>query len=601
MVINLADTQALYGLFYQIAFASALLVLFVEGRRRNYPVSTWLLLVCFIIGCIILGSKVDISSPGALKSLIFEQELNSAGRKSAIGGAVFGLMGIWLGGRLLRFKLPIADVFAFILPIIMLFQRIGCLMASCCFGTPTNSDFGIQYEGIGFLRDHHFHLGLISEESLISHAVHPVPFYFILVALLTILILFFAKNRLKQSGSLLLLSLLSMGTGRFVVEFFRDPVTNSGFGKTFAGLQALQWIMIPLSICGVIWLIRREKKAPVEQQIAIEPVHVERNLLVIVGFSAAIYALRGMFTVEEMAALHLQIAVASLALIHHLRQRKGQVLYKFAPIGMLALAFIMSSFAYKNKDWATKLDSLPAKSSFTFNYSYVNLQATSYPCSEVTSSGCGGTYCSRRDKDRPFGPDYNAFTAGYEYADESKGKWRSVFGVKLQAEIFNNSDSRKDQLLGNAHIYLGREDKFGNGARVGLRLGQMHAFNSSVVGSKNNALPTFRFGFGVPFVRAGVVGFQVSVLDSEFTGGSTALAEFKLKSSILNRVSPRIGTTSFAYGYLEAAPSTYFMLQSEFFLSPNWVLSPSAGFSQNKYKQSNFNASFGIKYNIPRN
>jgi prolipoprotein diacylglyceryltransferase len=600
MVINLADTQALYGLFYQIAFASALLVLFVEGRRRNYPLSTWLLLVCFIVGCIILGSKVDISSPGALKSLIFEQELNSAGRKSAIGGAVFGLMGIWLGGRLLRFKLPIADVFAFVLPIIMLFQRIGCLMASCCFGTPTNSDFGIQYEGIGFLRDHHFNSGLISEESLISHAVHPVPFYFILVALLTILILFFAKNRLKQSGSLLLLSFLSMGTGRFFIEFFRDPVTNSGFGKTFAGLQALQWIMIPLSICGVIWLIRREKKALVEQQIAIEPVHIERNLLVIVGFSAVIYALRGMFTVEEMAALHLQIAVASLALIHHLRQRKGQVLYKFAPIGMLALAFIMSSFAYKNKDWATKLDSLPAKNSFTFDYSYVNLQATSYPCSEVTS-GCLGPYCSRRDTNRPFGPNYNAFTAGYEYAEESKGKWRSVFGVKLQAENFNNPESRKNEWLGNIHTYVGRENRFGNGFRLGLRVGEMYWSEKASVGSKYNVLPTLRLSFGVPHVRSDMIGFQVSVLDSELTGGSTGIAEFKIKSSILKKVSPRMGTISLAYGYLETVPNTYFMLQSEFFLSPNWVLRPSAGFGQNKYKQSNFNASFGIKYNIPRN
>ena len=212
MTIDLTTTRDLYGLFYQFAFGSFLIILIIEGIKRKYPLSTWLLLTAFVTGSMIIGSKFNSSLLEQIKMFRFEPSNFDFSRKSAVNGFVIGILGLWAIRRYFGIKQSVFDAFAFAIPTMMLFQRIGCLMAGCCYGNHTECGLGIHYTGISSLLDRQIGAGLLPETSVTTLGVHAVPHYFIASAMITIVLLFLVKNRLKQSGSLALFAMYGYGT-----------------------------------------------------------------------------------------------------------------------------------------------------------------------------------------------------------------------------------------------------------------------------------------------------------------------------------------------------------------------------------------------------
>lgn len=108
------------------------------------------------------------------------------------------------------------------------FGRIGCLCAGCCYG--------MEHEG-GF--------------TILMHGVNRIPvqlyeslFLFALFAVLSVLYF-------KRCNILMQIYLISYGVWRFIIEYFRDDVSERGF---FLGLFPSQWQSI-IFIAGGIGLL----------------------------------------------------------------------------------------------------------------------------------------------------------------------------------------------------------------------------------------------------------------------------------------------------------------------------------------------------------
>jgi len=106
--------------------------------------------------------------------------------------------------------------------------RVGCFMAGCCYGKPTDSWIGIVFPGVG---------------KVIPTNLMEAIFLAILTVVLVILAF---KFNLKYNLSIYL---MSYGIWRFIIEFFR----GDDRGSYFLGMSPGQWFSI-LAIIGSIVL-----------------------------------------------------------------------------------------------------------------------------------------------------------------------------------------------------------------------------------------------------------------------------------------------------------------------------------------------------------
>lgn len=140
-------------------------------------------------------------------------------------------------------KLPLLATSDFIitaLPLGHAFGRIGCFLAGCCHGKPTDLPWGVIFT------DPH---AMVSPD-LLGVPVHPVQLYEAAGNLLIFFLLHKLYNRPHKNGTVLLAYIFCYGTLRFVLEFFRGDFR----GAYLFGLSPAQLITLLLALsAGVIW------------------------------------------------------------------------------------------------------------------------------------------------------------------------------------------------------------------------------------------------------------------------------------------------------------------------------------------------------------
>lgn len=123
-------------------------------------------------------------------------------------GALIGVAGVLMGARLL-YRLPLAhlgDATAQALALLLVIKRIGCFLAGCCYGTPTDLPWGVRYP------DFHAAHGT---------AVHPVQLYESLLALGIFGLLRVIDGKKAYDGQTALVFFLLYGASRFITENLR--------------------------------------------------------------------------------------------------------------------------------------------------------------------------------------------------------------------------------------------------------------------------------------------------------------------------------------------------------------------------------------------
>jgi len=149
----------------------------------------------------------------------------------------------------------IGDLAGYGIPLGLVFGRIGCFLAGCCFGRTCAAPPGIMFPKGSPAWQLHVDQGLISTTAVRSLPVHPTQLYEAAACLLIFLWLYFwIRPRKRFSGQLFFLFCMAYAVARFAIEFLRADQRGEIFG-----LATSQTVGIPLFVFGaVMYFIKRK-------------------------------------------------------------------------------------------------------------------------------------------------------------------------------------------------------------------------------------------------------------------------------------------------------------------------------------------------------
>jgi phosphatidylglycerol:prolipoprotein diacylglycerol transferase len=171
------------------------------------------------------------------------------------GGLLGGALAVWI--VLHRRRQPFFPVADLLSPYLMLgyavHRSLGCFMAGCCFGRPTDLPWGLAFPA-GSPPAVTYGTGV---------ALHPTQLYTALSALLIFGFLLWLRRRKPFPGSVAIALFFLYAVSRFVIEFFRgDPI------RGFIGpLSTSQVISLGTAGIAVGWFFAARRLAARPQEV----------------------------------------------------------------------------------------------------------------------------------------------------------------------------------------------------------------------------------------------------------------------------------------------------------------------------------------------
>ena len=143
--------------------------------------------------------------------------------------------------------------FDLIVPLVALAQcigRIGCFLAGCCYGLPTDSAFGVEFQNSSYAPS--------------DVTLFPIQLVFSGLNLINYLLLYllWKKANLKK-GCVGAVYIINYSIGRFVLEYFRGDLERGGVGV----LSTSQFISIFTLAVGILLFVFRLKIRSEEQTV----------------------------------------------------------------------------------------------------------------------------------------------------------------------------------------------------------------------------------------------------------------------------------------------------------------------------------------------
>ncbi len=223
-----------YGMMIAIGIIAAILLLNYRAKKNGYNEDSILNMAILAVILGVVGGKL-LYIITELKSIINEpSQLKYFGNGFVIYGSIIGgVFGVCYYARRKGWKLlNIFDLVIPSLPLAQGFGRIGCFLAGCCYGKPTDSFLGVTFK----------------EGSLGPIDIHVYPtqvFSSIFDFALAFFLLWYDRKQ-RKSGRVFSLYLIIYSIGRFAIEFIRDdPRGNVGI------LSTSQFISLFIVLIGI--------------------------------------------------------------------------------------------------------------------------------------------------------------------------------------------------------------------------------------------------------------------------------------------------------------------------------------------------------------
>ncbi len=129
------------------------------------------------------------------------------------GGAIGGILGGWIYVKQYSkmsklYLIEFLDVAAPAIAIGQAFGRVGCFLAGCCYGAPTDSPLGVCYPEGGIAP---------AGVKLLPTQLFETAFLLVFTVVLLIII-----KKSKKRGTALAIYFIGYGVWRFIIEFFRS-------------------------------------------------------------------------------------------------------------------------------------------------------------------------------------------------------------------------------------------------------------------------------------------------------------------------------------------------------------------------------------------
>lgn len=246
------------GILYGAATA-AVILLFLR-RSRQVGLSLDLTLPAAATGavCALFGARLFqlVMSGRVLEWRPAEWfDLHGVSSWGACMGAVLGAVAYLRAHRLAT--LPCLDAGASSAGLAVTIARLGCFLAGCDFGQDTSLAWGIHYPAGSPAFDAHVAHGLLVPGASQSLAVHPLPIYLSLNALVLFVILSTIWRRTRhRPGITLAAAWILYGVSRFFWEFLRDPAA----GGAVSGIslsQTMALVSVGIGLAVAVGVLRR--------------------------------------------------------------------------------------------------------------------------------------------------------------------------------------------------------------------------------------------------------------------------------------------------------------------------------------------------------
>lgn len=242
-----------YGVLLATAYLVALQLAVVRARHRGLDGTKVMDLGIYLIIAALVGAKVMLvivdfdyfmRQPAELLSLVRAGGVFYGGVIAALAVALvlvrrYGLS-LWTA----------ADLFAPGIALGHVIGRLGCLLAGCCYGTPTSMPWGITFNNPVAAANVGTPLGI---------PLHPTQLYDAGAELIILVLLLATEKRGRPfPGRTFWTYMLLYGISRFVIEFYRGD--DRGMIAGLSTSQFVSVIAVPLAI-GMIWRLRSKGTA----------------------------------------------------------------------------------------------------------------------------------------------------------------------------------------------------------------------------------------------------------------------------------------------------------------------------------------------------
>ena len=207
-----------YGFMIALGIVAGITYLIVEGRketRLTFDGANNLFLWIFLAA--VIGGKLFLflEDPSAYSA--HPRQLLTGRGFVFYGSFLLAVPAMWLFFRI--HKLPtyrMLDIMAITTCLVHMFGRLGCFLAGCCYGKPTDSMLAVVFTDPACYAEP------------LNTPLYPTQLMEAALVFVIMIILFRLKRRRRFYGQLFLAYLILYASGRFVLEFFRGD-TGRGF------------------------------------------------------------------------------------------------------------------------------------------------------------------------------------------------------------------------------------------------------------------------------------------------------------------------------------------------------------------------------------
>jgi len=470
--LDITNGGLLYQVFYTAAFLIAYAILVYEGYRRKFPLVVWILILASIRLAVVIGTKLFSWTPAEWQYMIENHTLLPVTKKTMYGGFLLGVAAYLIVSRILRFRHSAWDTVAYALPTAVAVQSVGCFFYGCCFGTPSALPWAVRYPVMSLAHFNQFESGLIHYGDTLSLPVHPVQLYETAGAMLVLLLVFLFRKRWKAKGSLLLSSLVFFAVIRFIVDFFRDPLSNKTGGEIFIGLKVVQWQYIAFALLIVLILILREKRSiqpKTTPQSQVPPLTTQAGILL--SLLLIFILLRNWFTLPEAIALNIALLPAIAFTAADVYRRHSTLRIRLAYAALLPLSlFLMSQTLPLQQGDTTNVNQQQSYHTIGGGFSTGN-----YTTERTLFSGSG---CNRVSDTKYYHQQYTSGTIGYSMTHMSSDMKAIIrYGGNITAGSFMVNLEPSGEMMKKPLIdvsgFISYDAKW-LGAGIGLHAGNIY-------------------------------------------------------------------------------------------------------------------------------
>ncbi len=486
MKIAIQNPEFCFAFFYVLSFAISFILFIVFTSRLKIPLRSVLIILTTVSLCVIIGSRLSAIPVSEWGNIIVSGTFEGYQDRYAVGGLLFGLAGLILCRKILGSGITIINLYAWITPVGLGIQKIGCFLNGCCYGKPSDLPWSVQYPRCTNAHYHHWINGLIDENDLFSLGVHPVQLY---EAFLFFLIAFVVRRSLKfwkREWSPLIFSLCLLATFRFLMEFLRDTPVLSGSFTILPGINPVQWFLLVMAIVCLLGLILPERSSkPVSGNLPEAQPSLRFLILYVISLSAVIYVFRNLFTSFELISLNIRFIPAILLTGHFVFRSLKTVSFRLTATASIIFPLLLVTQTFSPD--STKSKSVKEFYSEVKSYRRVDLNTSFGEHYNTVQYNPHESYCGTGYTNEDYKHLYRITGGGYSII-RNEGKYITTRGINLYGGINKENNltkhwERTDFLFGVKPYF--KYDLKWVGLGVGAHLGNIRWVPGSPIDKLN--------------------------------------------------------------------------------------------------------------------